>query len=1062
MIMIIFVRFGKYYNFNIMKKCLTILLKSMLALAVAVSFFGSCANKEMWDKLNDLEARLDSLEMNLNNQVAALNALMSNGSTISSCVKNGDGSYLIELSDGTKFTAMPDSVSFASIVSCMQIDGKPCWATCDASGNLQPLRDDSGKPIPVDTKFEVKVKDGAYYLVINGKEFLTSYDDKDVVQVFSSCTPMEDASGQVYAVKFTLGEGWEITVTVDGYKGALFMLSNVNRTVLTEYYIDYGKSQTFLVDVNGIVDYVMQIPDGWRVKETVEELSGDLYVTITAPTKETVAMNAAVPAGDLKVVSVVDGGKAAITRLSLSTEPFKKFDVGALKAVVKAYTGVPKFIYGISNLADYDKDEIISQITQHLVSSSDLPEGSFESSNGIDLTHEEIYPGISEDETYIFWAIPVLYNESEDESAAGYYVAEEMFREYNLTPMSAKIEASAPTLLDAQLSVRVLGAVKMYAGVAPKTDNVLTEIVTQVNNGVYDPITDPALFSYSGPASEFPDAEAPSYLEPNSAYVAWVLPVETGKTKFTVADVMSAEFTTLDITEGGSLEVSVSEAVLTPSSISQTVSCEDAAMIYYAYLSDDLGKRASTYGNASKWGAIKEAETFAAVRGNTVDAAVTGLMPETTMWLFAAPVGHDGKYGEVSCVEVASQKVQFNSSISLKLEKVEILSDEATLKVTATKGTPTEYVYWVGRKTDPFWVETCGGMKDNASLFMAANPDHEMFAKIMKKNPPIAADGTMKLTDLAIAKEHVALIIAKDETGLYSKCAYIAFETMSISLGDDYAEEGTEKWKTAKKYIEDNIDWIENYFTAGSGNGQGFASYAFDIKVPTNCTAYISCYTTVAAMNNGMKMDIMVELEETCSSFTSVGKAVIDPVTGESPRHPDWYDDKGRLIQGSLVNIYDSYAHGNPNAGMVTYFAQDAHNETHCGAWKNGECSNYAHLMESIEKLTSLEYWREYIVEFGNYAYLGDPNHEYSRTLKDPEKIESIANQYWEIYKKYYEGVTPHVYVNDGSPLRVINREATGVDENGDVLDVVTVMLKDIDGNYYDPMYFPVPNYFTK
>ena len=45
-----------------MKNCLTILLKSMLALAVAVSFFGSCANKEMWDKLNDLEARLDSLE----------------------------------------------------------------------------------------------------------------------------------------------------------------------------------------------------------------------------------------------------------------------------------------------------------------------------------------------------------------------------------------------------------------------------------------------------------------------------------------------------------------------------------------------------------------------------------------------------------------------------------------------------------------------------------------------------------------------------------------------------------------------------------------------------------------------------------------------------------------------------------------------------------------------------------------------------------------------------------------------------------------------------------------
>jgi hypothetical protein len=66
-----------------MKNYLSLLFKSLLALAVAVSLFGSCANKDMWDKLNELEARLDSLEINLNNQVAALNSLMSDGSTIS-------------------------------------------------------------------------------------------------------------------------------------------------------------------------------------------------------------------------------------------------------------------------------------------------------------------------------------------------------------------------------------------------------------------------------------------------------------------------------------------------------------------------------------------------------------------------------------------------------------------------------------------------------------------------------------------------------------------------------------------------------------------------------------------------------------------------------------------------------------------------------------------------------------------------------------------------------------------------------------------------------------------
>ena len=37
-----------------------------------------------------------------------------------------------------------------------------------------------------------------------------------------------------------------------------------------------------------------------------------------------------------------------------------------------------------------------------------------------------------------------------------------------------------------------------------------------------------------------------------------------------------------------------------------------------------------------------------------------------------------------------------------------------------------------------------------------------------------------------------------------------------------------------------------------------------------------------------------------------------------------------------------------------------------------------------------------------------------------------------------------------------------GVDDDGVVGDIVTVMLKDTAGNYYEPMYFLVPNHFTK
>ena len=109
-----------------MKNYLSIFLKATLALGAAVFFFGSCMNEELWDKVNQLENRLDSLENNLNSQVEALNALLSDGSTIKSCVKNDDGSYLITLSNGTKFTALSGNANLANLVSYVVVDGKKC------------------------------------------------------------------------------------------------------------------------------------------------------------------------------------------------------------------------------------------------------------------------------------------------------------------------------------------------------------------------------------------------------------------------------------------------------------------------------------------------------------------------------------------------------------------------------------------------------------------------------------------------------------------------------------------------------------------------------------------------------------------------------------------------------------------------------------------------------------------------------------------------------------------------------------------------------------------------
>ena len=72
------------------------------------------------------------------------------------------------------------------------------------------------------------------------------------------------------------------------------------------------------------------------------------------------------------------------------------------------------------------------------------------------------------------------------------------------------------------------------------------------------------------------------------------------------------------------------------------------------------------------------------------------------------------------------------------------------------------------------------------------------------------------------------------------------------------------------------------------------------------------------------------------------------------------------------------------------------------------------------------------------------------------------ANALLEAYKGYYLNSKPQLYINDGSPLRMSNPYATGVNEDGEIPDRVIVMLKDKDGNYFEPMYFEVPPYFEK
>ncbi len=1027
-----------------MKTLTNIFVKVAFLAAVVLPMLTSCYDdKAIWDKFDDIENRLDSLENSLNQQFQALNTLISSvdsKTTVTSCDKNSDGSYDVTLSNGAKFTVLPDGTDYSALVSVVTVNGVKCWATYDENGKLIALTDDAGQPVPVvpvvdnyRTKVEVLVEDGVYYLVIDGVKYKTGYDTEDLVQVFSSCTPLEDASGNVYAMQFTFGEGMTVTVALDGYNGVIFKLPNaLSSSVVSEYFVAKGATETLLLDMAGVVDYIMQIPDGWRVDERVDEYTGETYIDITAPTAEAVANGYAVENGDLKVVAVVEGGKAAVSRLALSTEAFKVFDVNSSKAVLTPYTGVQKYVYGVCMKSEYDEAALLTKIEEILKTTGDFPAGFVTADGPINANHTDTFGGVlSNNVEYIFWAVPALYTE---EGNGGFYVKAGNFKTYTFSNITVKFEKTTPALLDAEIEVTFNGVSKIYGGTVVKNNDTYTEIVRLINNGAYPAVTAPQ--SYKGAASAFPTSEANATVEfaPGTTYVSWVVPAQDGKTNYTVNDIVATEFTTNTITSGSSLKVTFGETKAETNKISIPVSSEGAEMLYYVYMSKSDGDRIANVDNDTKAELIIDNASCVAVKGSQATAKVEKVAPKTTMWLYAVAVDKNGKYGTVNSVSATTGELSYNN-LSVAVSEVEVSSDYATFKIEVTGGEAEEIIYWVGKSNDDFWVNPkyLGGAKEVAQQYLALYPDDANIVRCMARYGAIAEDGTLKVTGLERSSEYIMVAVARDKNGVSSQVGYKMVVTLAADLGN-IVREGSAEWNAAKEAVK--VDWLKEEFS----KGQEYPKYAFNFSCPTNMTAFILCGSDEYFTEDPKFEEVearMIEIESVADRKRASSPSMFDE-NGDWLYEPDWYDCKGEKHSGGMAVVGDYYTHGNPYNGSVTYLAQGI-----CGE----NCPNYQSSLADIQKRLSIDY---YIEKFSGYWAMEN----------DEAAINKAAQELLDFYRPFFENKKPIIFENTGSALKVIQPYGIGADQTGKILDDVFIVLKDANGNYYEPMKFEVPPYF--
>ena len=912
-------------------KLLSKFTRALFVTAIAVAATVSCSDLndlkdqfgELEDKYEDLNGKVDlivdklfELEEKLNNEIKALQDMLYGNVLISDVSTDAaTGITTVKLTNNTTLTLYPqtDMRSYITYVEA-SVNGKmvPCWAYIDENGNKKLFKDAKGHPIPVETETPQVVTEGEdIFLVIGGEKYPLSgnsvFSDYELV--------VDELTGEVYAVTFTFGEDMTFTVTVDGACGFHFvMASGWSSVVIDNYFVTPGVSGRVQVDARGVVDYVLQIPDGWRVKEYKDPFMGEIYFDITAPSDELIAAGVAAAEGDLKVVAVLEGGKATVSKLYLSTKPFKKFAVSLGNAEVQIFNGLQKYVYGVCPKAEYDESAIFG-VAESLLTSYDYPKGygiydyDMEALPLSEIYGEKLIPG----EDYVFWAIPALYYiEGED---AGYYLKEGTFEYVAFSYSSILFEVGNETFRDARLKMELKGVSAYYTELVPAADFLLEDVVYYINNGFYDKVTEPMTFD--GSVFSFAGCEA----EPATDYVIWMAVAEDGK-EYSAADVIVREFSTQTLTAGGNVEVVAGEKKVTALDVKTTLTATGAETIYYTFLTENNAKKYPDEQSRATY--LFEKGLFAKAESIEVSASevLTSLKPETSFVLMAVAADAEGMYGKVLYESCATGKIEYND---LKVA-IDILVNEpgnVQLSITAEGGNAAGYIYWIGKTSDNTWTSSnyLGGSAETAQVYMYLNPNHYRFTSVMENYP--IKDGVITMTDLAYEKEYVIVAMAKDADGGYSKATAYKFEPRSVSLGK-VVYSADSKWTAMRPTVE----FVPEKFEPAVGMMAG--QYVCKVDIPADFTAYVLLATDNEICMSDVVYDMPVE-----DKMIRVMQAANVKRDSDSP-DPSIPEEEYLHLVWPEGNIFYHHEHGHPLFGNTVIWANKEYHDAVCGCGMEG------------------------------------------------------------------------------------------------------------------------------
>ena len=859
----------------------------MILAALACPVFTSCyddsALNERIDKVEgdiaDLDQRLKDLETRLNNELQALQTLLEGKITalqgqvgdlgtqikglvtVSSCVKQSDGSYEITLSDGSKFTVYPEyEQDLTGVVTTTTLNGVLYWAIYE-DGKPVVVTDAEGNPVPVvgvTPQVDVDPATGNVYVTFDGEEWINIgnnkpcvFSDAEVVYT-DNYTDEEEAQGwgeetPMY-VTITLPDGNTITVTIDG--AASFRFASNHGGLISTQFVNPGKTATIPVAATNITDWVKEVPAGWVIKENTQYLAeyGQAEFDVTAPTAEAIASGAAVAEGTLKVLAVAEGGKTVTASVTLTTKAFKTIQAGKGNLTVEMNSGVHGYLVGVSPVADFNADAILDElrpVVEYVADPNDWMDFGWSpwyvdenatplDDNYFDGSIEE-YPIANlktavefvEGEQYVIWVIALDQWTDETTWASGWNLG--AMHTVNYLNAFVNLETTLLAFNDIQISAEFKGINMFYGGFSEKysDDDNRADIVAEINNyGMYYSPIEVSSEWENGIYVGDPNTLVDGYqtIQPGTTYYLYILPYVEGKTKYTVSDLYYYEWTTESLMANGSAVVTVAGSTPDFKKVSVDLAAENAVYIYYYFVDPAM---VSTI--ADKQDYLLNNGYMSA--GATVTANKTGLNPGQTTTLLAMAVDQYGCYGDVLVQEFTAKTMEY-AAATVTAELQGTPSQTGIVKFSCDAEVDT-YYYWY-KSADHFtWGDSYYGTTvETASAYIALTPNSSYMNKVTAAELP--ADG-IEMTGLTVGSPCYFVVSAKLTDGTYTKATILSF-TPEMNLGnfvyamDDNGNENP-AWVAAKPTVKANIQTIGDFTTV-----------EWTVDLPAGYTAITACF----------------------------------------------------------------------------------------------------------------------------------------------------------------------------------------------------------------------------